>query len=68
MLNANKLKGKIVERGMTVSKLASLVGMDPGTLYRKINETTSFTINEVDKITSELNLSTSEAMDIFFSH
>ena len=38
MVNINMLKGKIVERGMNVTKLASEIGIDRSSLYRKINE------------------------------
>ena len=36
-VNVNKLKGKIVENGMTVSTLAEKIGVDRATLYRKLS-------------------------------
>lgn len=36
-VNVNKLKGKIVENGMTVSALAEKIGVDRATLYRKLS-------------------------------
>ena len=49
MVNVNKLKGKIVERGLNVDGLAEKVGMDKSTFYRKLaNEGSTFTIGEAD--------------------
>lgn len=68
MVNVNKLKGKIVERGMNVSELSSKIGIDRTTLYRKINsDGRNFTIEEADLISKELNLSCEEVNAIFFS-
>lgn len=68
MVNINKLKGKIVERGMTVEKLAEKIGVDRSTIYRKINTAgESFTIREAHMICAALNLSGQEATAIFFS-
>ena len=47
MVNINKLKGKIVENGLTIEKLADNIGIDRSTLYRKINNNgETFTIKE----------------------
>ena len=68
MVNINKLKGKIVERGLNVEELASRIGMDRTTLYRKINANgEGFSIKEADSIVNELCLTREEANDIFFS-
>ena len=34
MVNVNKLRGKIVENGMSVEKLAGAIGVDKATIYR----------------------------------
>lgn len=68
VVNTNKLKGKIVECGMNISKLAELIGIDKATLYRKINANgQTITIKEADLISKELKLSKEEVNDIFFS-
>lgn len=68
MVNVNKLKGKIVECGMSTSELASKIGIDRATLYRRLNsDGKDFTIEEADLIVQELELSCSEAKAIFFS-
>lgn len=68
-MNVNKLKGKIIENEMNIAKLASLLGMDTSTLYRKLNNKgETLTISEANKIVKLLDLTEDEAMAIFFSH
>lgn len=68
MVNVNKLRGKIVEQGLNVEKLAVTLDIDASTLYRKIaNNGEGFTIAEADAIVKALDLSGSEAAAIFFS-
>lgn len=68
MVNINKLKGKIVENGLSIEKLADNIGIDRSTLYRKINNNgETFTIKEADLIVNTLNLTAEEAKAIFFS-
>ena len=67
MLNVNKLKGKIVEKGYTVSKLAEQIGIDKSTLYRKIGSTKAeLTIGEAQHIAQILELNAQEVNAIFF--
>ena len=68
MVNINKLKGKIVERGMSMEALADLTGLSRATLYRKINANgEDFTIREADSIAHALELTYEEVNAIFFS-
>lgn len=68
MVNINKLKGKVVEQGMTIETLAHKIGIDKSTLYRKMNNKgETFTIKEASLICKILNLSGQEATAIFFS-
>ena len=68
MVNVNKLKGKIVERGMSVEELANKIGVDKSTLYRKLNQSgETFTIREANLICKILELNGDEATAIFFS-
>ncbi len=68
MVNTNKLKGKIVENGMSVEELAEKIGIDRSTVYRKIGASgESFTIREANLICKILKLDKQEAMAIFFS-
>lgn len=68
MTNILKLKGKIVENGLTVEEFAKSIGMDGATLYRKMkNDGLTFSIGEANKIVTTLGLTPGEAMAIFFS-
>lgn len=68
-MNINKLKGKIVERGMNIETLASLIGIDRSTFYRRLNNRgETFTVKEVNLIREHLKLSKEEAMEIFFTN
>lgn len=68
MVNIDKLKGKIVECRLTIESLANKIGMNPSTLYRKINNGgLPFTIGEADNIASVLNLTADEVNAIFFA-
>ena len=67
MINILKLKGKIVEAGMTILSISKALNMDRSTFYRKMNEDgTDFTIREVNIMINKLNLSFNDVQDIFF--
>ncbi|MFA9376202.1 MAG: helix-turn-helix domain-containing protein [Lachnotalea sp.] len=68
MVNVNKLKGKIVENGLSISDLAEKMGVDKTTLYRKISGNgESFSIKDVNLIAQVLKLNIYEINNIFFS-
>ena len=68
MANMNKLRGKIIENGMTIETLSEAVGINRATFYRKIADNgASFTIREADVIMRTLHLSAEDAFAIFFS-
>lgn len=68
LVNVNKLRGKIVERGMNIEALAEKAGMTKDTLYRRIGKGgTDFTIDEADRIAKALCLTASELNSIFFA-
>jgi len=67
-VNVNKLKGKIIENGMSVASLAERIGMDRATLYRKIGKNgKAMLIEDANKIVLALNLAADDAVAIFFS-
>lgn len=66
-MNMNKLKGKIVEKGMNVELLAASIGVDRSSLYRKLNNGDKITIGEAVKIKNALGLSAEDAVDIFLT-
>ncbi len=69
MVNINKLKGKIVENGLSIAELSSEIGIDRATFYRKMNTHCgeNFTIKEANLISKALNLTCDEINSIFFS-
>ncbi|KAA0963170.1 helix-turn-helix transcriptional regulator [Streptococcus cristatus] len=67
MVNISKLKGIIVEKGYTQEALASEIGIDKSTFYRKIKNGGSFSIGEANAIVRAINLTRDEAVSIFFA-
>lgn len=68
MVNVRMLKGKVVEKGFTLEKLAEKLGIDRSTMSRKLgNSGEDFTIKQADDIVSYLELTPKEATAIFFS-
>jgi len=67
MFNALKLRGKMVEKQITVEMMASRLGINPVTLYRKTTGKSEFTRSEIQVITDILALSMQEVKDIFFA-
>lgn len=69
MVNVNKLRGAIVERGMNIDMLADKIGMDKSTFYRRMQANgDTFTLKEATDIVSTLGLTPDEGMKIFFAH
>lgn len=65
-MNIQKLRSKIVEKGMNVETLAKEIGVNRSSMYRKLNNC-KITIGECCKIKVALELSNEEASDIFFN-
>lgn len=66
-MQINKLKGKLVEKGLNVETLADLIGIERSTLYRKLNNGEKITVGEAGKIKDVLNLTEQDAFDIFLT-
>ena len=64
-MDLNKLKGKMVEKGWNVDKLAEYIGVDRSSMYRKLNNFEKITIGEAKLIKDALGLSNAEAAHIF---
>lgn len=68
MVNVEKLKYKVKEKGMNVEGLAEAMGIDRSTLYRKLQKRgEDISIREASLIVEKLELSESEAVAIFFN-
>lgn len=63
VLNANKLKAKIVEAGLTQKQVASAIGVTPRTFSTRL-KTGIFGSDEISKITKLLNID--NPLEIFF--
>ena len=68
MVDTRLLRIKIEEKRTNISEIASKMGIDKATLYRRIANSETFSIGEVGKIAEILNLTHDEAVSIFFSH
>lgn len=63
MVNANKLRAIIIERGMTQQVVAKELGMAPKTFYSKVKKGV-FGSDEINKMIDLLKIK--DPMDIFF--
>ena len=66
-MKVNKLKAKIVERGMNVECVARQIGINKASLYRKLNNFENITIGEAPKLQEVLEMEDMEAYEIFLS-
>ena len=66
-MNTNKLKGKIIEKGMSVETLAEKVGCDRATAYRWLGNMEKITCGAAIKIKAILDLTDEDAIDIFLT-
>lgn len=67
MFDRNKFKAKIIESGLSVEKLANILGINVVTLYRKINGISDFSRSEIQIIRQTLNMSPQTMDEIFFA-
>jgi len=67
MVETRKLKGKLVELGLTIADLAKALGVSTGTVYRKLQDPDRITVRDVRAISQTLELSADEMQAIFFA-
>ena len=68
MVNTELLKKTIWDKGMTIDGVATDIGIDPSTLFRKLqNGGSNFTVAQVSAIGNKLHLSKDEVNNIFFA-
>lgn len=53
-MNANKIRGKIIERGMTQGEVAKIIGISANSLSRKLLGKRDFLLSEVIALCSVL--------------
>ena len=68
MVNVNKLRGRIVEKGLTIEQVAKKLGVNASTVYRKLaNNGEGLTVGDANRLCKILELTGAEATAIFFS-
>lgn len=66
-MRANVLKGKIVERGMTIGEFCDMAKFVRSTFDRKLSGTSEFDRDEIERIMDVLDLTWDETRNIFFA-
>lgn len=64
MINTNKLRGLIAERGLSQVKVAEILGVTPKTFYSKM-ERGVFDSDEIEAMIVSLDIPRDSCMDIF---
>lgn len=67
MFQKNEFKAEVVRRGMTLSQIAEILGINPASLARKMSGESDFFRYEIEKIIHTLHLSGEEVLRIFFA-
>jgi DNA-binding XRE family transcriptional regulator len=67
IMNVNDLNAEIARCGLTIPKLAELIGLDKKTLYSRMKGETSFKQPEIVVISKVLNLTSEKILNIFFA-
>lgn len=67
MFDRNKFRAKIIENGLTTEQVAERLNISVATLYRKMNGTSDFTRNEIQRLKEMLYLDVHTANAIFFA-
>lgn len=66
MFKANLFKAKLAECGVTLREIASVMGCNEATLYRKMQGQSDFTRNEIQLIKQKLEMNSEQVETIFF--
>lgn len=66
MVNSNKLKGRIVEKGMTQADVAKALGIATPTVSQKINNVRAMYLQEAFKIAELLDIPDKQFKEYFF--
>nr|DAP79974.1 MAG TPA: Regulatory protein [Caudoviricetes sp.] len=67
MTDSKELKRAIKESGISVTHIATVLGISRGALYMKIDNVTEFKASEIVVLKKMLNLSDKQRDDIFFN-
>lgn len=67
-MNVNELKAELVRQGVSLRTLATILGIDRSTLYKKMSGRTQFLQSEIAKIGEILHLDSNKIVAIFFDN
>lgn len=65
MFDEKRFRAQMALNGMKMKELASAIGIDESTMYRKISSGGNFTRDEINRIIDVLHID--NPMDIFFA-
>ena len=68
MINTNKLKGRIVEKGLKQADVAQHLGIAQPTLNQKINNIRPMDLDEAEKMALFLDITDEEFPSFFLCH
>ena len=66
MVNTNKLRGIIVERGLSQPKVAEMLGITPKTFYNKMKKGV-FDSDEISQMIKQLSIENPIWVEVFFA-
>ena len=66
-MEARKLKVELLMNGLSGKELAKILKVSPTTLYRKIKNPDTLTLQEIKGISKILELDSEKILDIFFN-
>ncbi|MDD6467097.1 MAG: helix-turn-helix transcriptional regulator [Erysipelotrichaceae bacterium] len=66
-MNPYLLDAKIKQKGLTLDKISSILGIDPATFYRKKKGESDFSRKEIQILRKTLDLTNQEVDSIFFT-
>ena len=66
MVNTNKIKARIVEKGKTIAKIAGDMNLTPYTLGKKIRNQSAMTLKEADELQQILEIPDDDFCLYFF--
>lgn len=64
--NLKKIKGRVIEKGLTLQQLAPMVELSEGSVYDKFNGKCSFKREDIEKLCKVLEIPKEEIAEYFF--
>lgn len=66
MVNTQKIKGRITEKGLTIQKVAPKVNLSPYTLGKQINNRAPMNLRVADALKTALDIPNEQIDEYFF--